>query len=41
MLNFDFLEKGLGAASSAHFAYDFSRKLFLMLHSTNRPNFIA
>ena len=25
MLNFDFLEKGLGRVSSPHFVYDFSR----------------
>ena len=28
MLNFDFLEKGLGIVSPPHFAYDFSRKMF-------------
>ena len=26
MLNFDFLEKGLGIVSPSHFAYDFSKK---------------
>ena len=26
MLNFDFLDKGLGIVSSAHFVYDFSKK---------------
>ena len=36
MLNFDFLDKGV-----AHFVYDVSRKLFLMLYSINLPNFIA
>ena len=41
MLNFDFLYKGLGIASPAHFVYDFSTKMFLMLYSTNCPNFIA
>ena len=35
MLNFDFLEKGLGIAYRRHFAYDFSRKMFLMLYSIN------
>ena len=40
MLNFDFLDKGLGIASPAHFAYDFSTKIFLMLYSINLPNFI-
>ena len=34
MLNFEFLEKGLGIASP-HFVYDFSRKMFLQLHSIN------
>ena len=32
-LNF-FLEKGLGMVSLSHFAYDFSRKMFLMLPVT-------
>ena len=41
MLNFDFLEKGLGLASPTHFVYDFSRKMFLMEYSVNRPNFIV
>ena len=41
MLNFDFLEKGLGIVSPPHFVYDFSRKIFLMLYSINRTNFIA
>ena len=31
MLNFDFLEKDLGKVSPTHFAYDFSRKMFLRL----------
>ena len=35
MLNFDFLEKGLGIVSLPHFVYDFSRKIFLMLYSIN------
>ena len=35
MLNFDFSEKGLGLVSPPHFVYDFSRKMFLMLHSIN------
>ena len=29
MLNFDFLEKGLGIVSPPHFVYDFSRTFFL------------
>ena len=41
MLNFDFLDKGLGIVSPAHFVYDFSTKMFLMLYSINRPNFMA
>ena len=31
MLNFGFLEKGLGIVSLPHFVYDFSRKILLML----------
>ena len=30
MLNFDFLEQGLGIVSLPHFVYDFSSKTFLM-----------
>ena len=41
MLNFDFLDKGLGIVFPAHFVYDFSTKMFLMLCSINRPNLIA
>ena len=41
MLNFDFLDKGLGIVSPAHFVYDFLTKMFFMLYSTNWPNFIA
>ena len=41
MLNFDFLEKGLGIASIPYFAYGFSRKMFLLLHSINWPNIIV
>ena len=41
MLNFYFLGKGLGIVSPAHFVYDFSRKVFLMLYSINWPNFVA
>ena len=32
-LNFDFLDKGLGIVLTAHFVYDFSTKMFLMLYS--------
>ena len=41
MLNFDFLDEGLGIVSPAHFVYDFSTKMFPMLYSINWPNFIA
>ena len=41
MLNFDFLEKGLGIVFLTHFVYDFSRKMFLVLCSINWPNFIS
>ena len=41
MLNFDFLEKGMELVSLPYFVYDFSRKMFLMLYSSNRPNFNA
>ena len=37
--NFDFL--GLGINSPPHFAYDFSKKIFLMLYSINWPNLFA
>ena len=40
MLNLDFLDKGLGIVSPAHVVYDFSTKMFFMLYSINRPNFI-
>ena len=41
MPNLDFVEKGLGLASPPYFVYDFSRKIFFMLYSINRPNFIV
>ena len=41
MLNFDFLEKGLGIVSPPHFEKDFSRKMVLMLYSIDWPNFIV
>ena len=41
MVNFDFLEKGLGIVSPPHFVNDFSRKMVLMLYSNNWPNFIV
>ena len=33
MLNLDFSGKGVGIISPPHFAYNFSRKMFLMLYS--------
>ena len=39
MLNFDFLEKGLGINSPPHLVFDFSRKMFLILSSVDWPNF--
>ena len=41
MLNFHFSENGLGQVSPTHFAYDFSKNIFLMLQSINWPNFIV
>ena len=41
MLNFYFLNKGVGIVSPAHFVYDFLAKMFLMLYSINWPYFIA
>ena len=38
-LKTNFSEKGVGLVSPPHFVYDFSRKLFLMLHSFDWPNF--
>ena len=35
MLNFGFLEKGLGTVSPSHFMYDFSTKMFLILYTIN------
>ena len=40
MVNFNFPEKGLGLVLP-NFVYDFSTKMFLMLYSFTRPNFIA
>ena len=40
MVNFD-LEKGLRIVSLPQPVCDFSRKMFLMVHSINWPNFIA
>ena len=41
MLNFNFSEKSLGLVSPPHYVYDFSREIFLMLHSSNWPYFVA
>ena len=41
MLNFDILDNCLGIVSPAHFVYDFSTEIFLMLCSINWPNFIV
>ena len=41
MANFKFSGKCLGVVSPSYFVYDFSRKIFLMLHSINWLNFIA
>ena len=41
MLNFGFLNKGLGIISPAHFVYDFSTKILLMLYCINWSNFIV
>ena len=41
MVNFAFLDKGLGIISPLHFVYDFSTKVFLMLYSINWSKFIV
>ena len=41
MFNFDFVEKGLRLVSQPHLVYDFSKKMFPMLYSINRANFIV
>ena len=40
ILNFNFAEKGLRLVTPPYFAYDFSRKMFLMLYSIHSPNFV-
>ena len=35
MVNFDFIEKGLGINIPRYFGHDFSRKMFLMFYSVN------
>ena len=41
MLNFDFLENGLGIVSPPYFAYHFSSKMLFILYLINWPIFIA
>ena len=41
MLNFGFLDKGLGIFSPAHFVYDFLTKMFLMSYSISGSTFIV
>ena len=41
MLDFNFSEKGLRLVSPPHFVDDFPRKMLLVLHSINWPNFIV
>ena len=41
MLNFEFLEKGLGIVSPLYFVYDFQRKIFLVLYSIKWPSSIV
>ena len=41
MLDFDFLEKSLVRVYPSPFVNDFSRKIFPMLYSINKPNFIV
>ena len=41
MLNLDFLQMGLELASPPYFVYNFSRKVFCILYSTNWPNFVV
>ena len=41
VLNFHILWKSLGLAFPPHFVYDFSRKIFLILYSTNWSSFIV
>ena len=40
MLDFDILDKGLGRVSSAHFVYDSSTEMFVILDFINWPNLI-
>ena len=40
MLNFDFLEKGLGIVSSPHFAYDFSSCYILLTNQISLSDYL-
>ena len=40
-LNFDFLKKCLGQVFPSNFVYDFSRKMFFILHYINWPIFLV
>ena len=41
MLKVNFLKKGLGLVSPPHLAYDFLRKIFLILYPITRSNFVV
>ena len=41
MSNIDFIEKGLDIVCPTHLVKHFSRKIFLILYSINRPNIIV
>ena len=41
MLNFEFLEKGLGIVCPSYFVYGFSIKMFLILYYVDCPTFIV
>ena len=41
VLNFDFIEMGLGIVSPPHFVYDFSKKMFFTLYFISWPHLIV
>ena len=46
MLNFDFLEKGLGITSPSHFVYDFSKNIYfscyaLLTDQMSLPDYVS
>ena len=41
LLNFDFIEMGLGIVSPPHFVYDFSKKMFFTLYFISWPHLIV